>query len=494
MMITHHRRLGATIMYGTVWSLLPFGVVLAVAVRTRQVLVGLLMGLLAGAFMLRPSPLAAVESALRLLLEQLAVPDNIRLMVFLYGFGAFVGLLRATGGVTGFARWMEHRANSVRSGFLWTWLSCAFTFMAPDFRIMAVAPMMEDVFRRLKVPADRVALLIEATATPLTAVIPIGTVFVGYMVSLIAAENRNHGLSVPPLRLVMQSIPFNFVAWVLLAFAFYQSFVQRPVQSRVRPEPVRSEQPNPLRLACAEPSGELVPEQPAQNSAPDPIKLLVPLAALLFTTLLVSWWQGHYASRSFLGALTQADPGHAMLVALFVTLVGSTIWFVLRGQRLGQIVEGVLAGGNEMMSVNTLLVLVWTVTAASRGLGFTEFITALVLRLVSPALTVPILFAFSCVVAYVIGSTFGAWGLLLPIGYSLAAAGQLSLPLIVGAVFAGGTFGGFASPFSDNTVTMATVMKLPVLDYARTKLTFGVIAALVSLLLYIGVGWLTHRG
>lgn len=482
-------------MYGTVWSLVPFVVVLAVALRTRQVLVGLLIGLLAGAFMLRPSPLAAVESALRLLLEQLAVPDNIRLLVFLYGFGLFVGLLRVTGGVAGFAGWMEHRAKSVRSGFLWTWLSCAFTFMAPDFRIMTVAPMMEDVFRRLKVPAERVALLIEATATPLTAVIPIGTVFVGYMVSLIAAENRTHGLSVPPLQLVLQAIPFNFVAWVLLAFAFYQSFMERPRQRTEALEPVRNELPNQQRLACAEPSGELVPEQSAAgDTAPDPIKLLVPLAALLFTTLFVSWWHGHYASRSFLGALTHADPGHAMLVALFVTLVGSTIYFVLRGQRLVPIVEGVLAGGNEIMSVNTLLVLVWTVTAASRALGFTEFITALVLRLIAPAFTVPMLFAFSCIVAYVIGSTFGAWGLLLPIGYSLAAAGHMSLPLIVGAVFAGGTFGGFASPFSDNTVAMATVMKLPVLGYARTKLMFGLIAALVSLVLYIGVGWLVHRG
>lgn len=491
-------------MHGTVWSLLPFAVVLAVALLTRQVLVALLIGLLAGAFMLRPSPLAGVEEALRLLLEQLAIPDNMRLLVFLYGFGAFVGLLRATGGVAGFSRWMQGRAKSVRSAFLWTWLSCAFTFMAPDFRIMTVAPMMEDVFRRLKVPAERVALLIEATATPLTAVIPIGTVFVGYTVSLIATENQHHGLVVPPLHLMLLAIPFNFIAWVLLGFAFYQSFfgtltaptegaLSEPHGRRQAAEALRSGQPDRLRVAAAEAAGELAPETTAAGSAGlNPINLLLPLAALVFLTLFITWWHGHFATRSWFGALTQADPGQAMLVALFVTLAGSSIWYVLQGQPLERIVGGVLTGGNEMMGVNILLVLVWSVTAASRALGFTGFITDLVVRLVSPALTVPMVFAFGCAVAYVIGSTFGAWGLLLPLGYALAAAGHVSLPLIAGAVFAGGTFGGFASPFSDNTVAMATVMRLPVLAYARTKLKFGLAAALVSLLLYVGVGWLLH--
>jgi tetracycline resistance efflux pump len=452
---------------------------------TRQVLIGLLVGLLTGAYLLHPSPLAGVEEALRLLLAQLAIPDNVRLILFLYGFGAFVGLVRATGGVAGYARWMEGRTRSVRSGFVWTWLSCAFTFMAPDFRIMTVAPMMEDVFRRLKVPADRVALLIEATATPLTAVIPVGTVFIGYMTSLVATESLHHGLSIPPLHLVLLSIPYNFVAWAMLALAFYQSFWA--------PEDRPAVQAGRLRAAYAETAGELAPGPGgAAGTGTNPVNLLLPLATLLFLTLFLTWWDGHFATRSFLGALTRADAGHAMLVALFVTLVVSSLWYALRGQPLEKVVTGALAGGNEMMGVNILLILVWSVTAASRALGFTGFVTDLVVRLVSPSLTVPMLFALGCAVAYVIGSTFGAWGLMLPLGYSLAAVGHVSLPLVVGAVFAGGTFGGFASPFSDNTVAMATVMKLPVLSYARAKLKFGLVAALVSLLLYAIAGWLVH--
>ncbi|MGE5675056.1 MAG: Na+/H+ antiporter NhaC family protein [Mycobacterium leprae] len=476
-------------MHGTAWSLLPFGVVLAVAVLTRQVLAGLLLGLLTGAFMLRPSPLAGVEQALTLLLQELAIPDNIRLIVFLYCFGALVGLIRATGGVSGFARWMEERATTTRSGFLWTWLSCAFTFMAPDFRIMTVAPMMEDVFRRLKVPAEKIALIIEATATPLTAVIPIGTVFVGYMTSLVAIESRQHGLSVAPLHLILVSIPFNFAAWTLLAFALYESFFARASRPAETPESV-GRTVSRIRPVYAETAAELAPG--GRKASAGPANLLLPLAALLLLTLFLTWWNGRSGAHSFLGALAGADAGHAMLVGLFITLVGSSVWYAVQGQPLDRILGGFVAGGNEMMNVNILLVLVWSVTAASRALGFNGFITALVVRLVPPSLTVPMLFAFGCAIAYVVGSTFGAWGLLMPLGYSLAAAGHVSLPLVAGAVFAGGTFGGFASPFSDGTVAMATVMKLPVLSYAHAKLRFGLIAALVSLLLYAVVGWLVH--
>lgn len=535
------RRKWGVLMYGTAWSLLPFVIVIPLAMLTRQVLPSLVVGLLVGAYLLHPSLLGGVQGALDAILHEMTTPDNVRLLVFLYGFGAFVGLLRATGGVAGFARWMEARANSRRSGFTWLWLSGLVTFMAPDFRIMTAGPMMRSVCAKLKLPAEQVAFVLDATATPLTAVVPIGTVFVGYQLALISAEASHHGVVGPPARLLFLSLPFNFFAWLMLAYTLYQSFfvwsrgqaekadpvAGRSLREAAPPEatPLAERPATGVRAAYTETAGELVPtlpstgargaryrlsRRPREHSGPDKVpdpleavsqqvppslvNLLLPLATLLSLTLLLTWWDGRAHSATLLGALVAADAARAMLTALFITLIVSILWYALQRQPLGRTLFGFVQGGNEMMGVNLLLIMVWADTAVAKSLGFSEFITRSLGHLVPPALMVPALFAFSCVISYVIGSTFGTWGILLPLGFSLAAMAHASLPLVTGAVFAGGTFGGFASPLSDNTVATATVLKLPLMPYARSKLKAGSLVAGASLVLFAVAGWFIHVG
>ncbi|WP_227003619.1 hypothetical protein, partial [Salmonella enterica] len=111
----------------------------------------------------------------------------------LYLFGSFVGLLRVSGGVKGFSRWMEARIRSPRGAFLFTWLSSLFTFMAPDFRILTVAPIVSRVFERFRIRKEQVAFTIDVTATPLCAIVPVGTAFVAYMVGLMHTAAHHAG-------------------------------------------------------------------------------------------------------------------------------------------------------------------------------------------------------------------------------------------------------------------------------------------------------------
>jgi Na+/H+ antiporter NhaC len=82
--------------------------------------------------------------------------------------------------------------------------------------------------------------------------------------------------------------------------------------------------------------------------------------------------------------------------------------------------------------------------------------------------------------SYVLGSSFGAWGILMPIGVAMAQAAHVSLPLLIGAVFAAGTFGGLVSPFSDSTVIMAQIMDLDLMAYSRYKLKHSLIPLLLA--------------
>ncbi|MCL6548388.1 MAG: Na+/H+ antiporter NhaC family protein [Alicyclobacillus sp.] len=228
----------------------------------------------------------------------------------------------------------------------------------------------------------------------------------------------------------------------------------------------------------------------SERVRPNAWNLVVPLGLLLGLTLWLTWWDGHQRAATLFGALAKANAAKAMLEALLITLVVSVLWYTVQRQPVQRTMFGFLAGGNEMMAVNVLLALVWAVSAVSADLGFVPYTQRAIGHLVPPALIAPVLFLFGCAVSYVIGSSFGTWGMLLPLGFSLAASTHASLPLVAGAVFASGTFGGFASPLSDNTVAMATVMKLPVMRYARYKLWPALGAAGASAALYAVAGLL----
>jgi Na+/H+ antiporter len=504
-------------MKDTIWSLLPFLVVIPLALFTRQVLPGLVVGLLVGAYMLNPTPFGGIDIALQYILKELAVPDNLRLIVFMYGFGAFVGLVRITGGVSGFALLMEEKIHSGRGAFAVTWLSALLTFMAPDFRIITVGPVMKQIFSRLKVPVNKVAFVIDATSTPLCAIMPLGTVFIGYIIGLLDMVSRHQGVVTPPYNLFLLSIPFNFFSLAMLAFAFFYTFrktdrdqakapVSQPNESLARIRAVGS-----AKLAFAETSMELAIRPPwkklqrnvqsesdvypdpvdivAQKVSPNSLNLIVPLALLLGFTLFYTWWDGHLHSTSLFGALIQANAAKAMLEALLTTLLISFIWYSFQKQPIQRTLFGFLQGGNEMMGVNVLLVFVWAVSAISTDLGFVSYTEQTVGHLVPAAFIAPAFFIIGCLLSYVIGSSFGTWGILLPLGFSLATTEHAAFPLIAGAVFASGTFGGFVSPLSDNTVAMATVMKIPVMDYAKVKLRYGLMVAGACTVLYGLVGW-----
>lgn len=508
---------GARDLHASIWSLVPFVIVIPFAMVTRQVLPGLLVGLLSGAYMLHPTVLGGVQAALSYMIRELALPDNLRLILFLYGFGAFVGLVRVTGGVGGFTEWMTRRIKSVRSAFVLTWLSAAATFMAPDFRIVTVAPVMRHVFSRLRVPPVRVATTIDITSTPLCALVPIGTAFVGYMVGLLSTSLRHTHTTVVPYNLFLQSLPFNFFSIVALIYGLYETFFRRarevdpaaesPHVDTQQTPPIRRAPKNALgqgRLGLASAGGvefakELGEHEPAgskDDSFPDALELvaaqappsaanlLFPLGLLLVSTFVLTWWDGHWGALSVWQAFERADASRAMLESLLITLVCTVVWYTVRRQPIGRTMYGFLAGGNEMMGVIVLLVLVWAVSAVSSDLGFAAYIERTVGGLIPGSLIAPVLFVFGCLISYVIGSSFGTWGMLLPIGFSLASSTHASLALIAGAVFASGTFGGYASPLSDNTVAMATVMKLPLMDYARYKLKSALWIGGVSTVLY----------
>ncbi|MCT2535973.1 sodium:proton antiporter [Aquibacillus koreensis] len=457
-------------------SIIPFLIVIPVAMLTKQVLPGLLLGLLVGSYLISPSLIGGVQEMLGYVVQALIDENNIKIIVFLYAFSGLIGMIKMTGGIKGFVETSADKIATKKQALFLTYISTIGTFSAPTFRFVTIAPIMKALLKKVKMSTKELGFVIETTATPIIVLIPVATAFVGYMVSVIQISTETIGSNIDPYSLFIQSIPFNFFAIVIIVLGAYLSFFHH------------SHTDAPTQMDDETEENDWHDCHPAvhKDLPSKPLNLLIPIILVIFFTLFLTWWDGQAEGVSFFEAFIHADVLEAMVVALIITVLLSIILFFVQRFKLSDLISSFIVGGNDLMSVIVLLSIVWGLSSVTSDLGFSEFITAHT-DWIPNLFIAPLLFLFGSVVSYFIGSAWGTWGILMPLGVSVAAAADLSLPLIIGAVFASGSFGAFASPLSDDTNTIAKILDLKVMDYARFKLKPALIAAFITTVLYTGI-------
>jgi len=187
-------------------------------------------------------------------------------------------------------------------------------------------------------------------------------------------------------------------------------------------------------------------EQEIEEVKPKAMNLVLPLLLLLIATFYLLWQNGRNKGvKSIIDAVQQADATQAMLIALFLTVIFALVLFLFRKEKLSELMFHFVDGGNQLAMAIILLVLVWALADMSEDLGFSKFITSTIGTILPKAIVPVVNFLFGSLIAYFVGSSWGVWGLLMPLGVSLAQAMGASIPMTVGAVFAAGSFGDFTS-------------------------------------------------
>jgi Na+/H+ antiporter NhaC len=458
-------------------SLLPFLIVIPVSILTKQVQPGLFVALLLGSYLKDPTILGGIRTMLSYMVSNIVKPSNIRIIIFLYTFAGLISIIKLAGGIKGFVHLVSKKVKSKRSAMLLTWISTMFTFSDPDFRIVTIAPIMKALKDRLKMSSQKIGFVIEVTSNPVVGLIPLATAFVGYMVSVIAMALRENGIHDKPYTVYVKSIPFNFFSFVMIALGLFYTFFKKDADK------IKSQNENPNAQQGEE--GLQSCYRAYEKDTPiKPWNLLLPLLFVLCATLFLSWWDGRRQATGFFDAFLHSDALDVMLEALFLTLILTLIYFLFQKIPVSKLVTHFVKGGNELMSVIIMLALIWGVSAVAEDLGFSSYITSHVKGWIPHFFVAPVLFLLGGLISYFIGSSWGTWGLLMPLGVTLAHQAGANILLVIGAVFASGTFGAFASPLSDNTVTLCTILDLPVMAYARSKLVPALIAAGITTVLF----------
>lgn len=329
---------------------------------------------------------------------------------------------------------------------------------------------------------QKVGMTLDISTESVIVLLPVATAFVGFMVSLVEGGISGLNLGMSAYEIFLLSILFNFYAIIMLLIGIVQTFwPRRTKQGQEQTHTDLEEKEHEFHRKGIKKELSLVKAQPWH--------LIFPVVLLLAFSLFLLWQDGMaQGANTIFEAFSMADATFVMLLAVFITLVLTFIFYIIRREKMNEILYHFYDGGNQMMEAISLLILIWALTLAAEDLGFSEFIGSSLGSFLPAFLTPAAIFVLGSVVGYFIGSSWGTWGLFMPLGITLAVSTGASIPLTVGAVFASGAFGALTSPLGDTTITTASILDMDLVDYARYKLKISAIGGVIAAGLFIASG------
>ncbi|WP_282139542.1 Na+/H+ antiporter NhaC family protein [Cytobacillus oceanisediminis] len=465
-------------------SLIPFIIVIGMSIWLKNILPGLVVGILVGSIIVSADLLTGTEQSVAYIVTTLSDETNIKIVGFLYLFGGLVGMMNIAGGIKGFSEWAGRRIRSERGLLVFIWITLPFTFMMPMFRIMMIGPIIKSLIKKMNLSKQKVGMTLDISTESVIVLLPVATAFVGFMVSLVEGGISGLNLDMSAYEIFLLSILFNFYAIIMLLIGIIQTFWRRKKTGEQNGEAHTDleEKEHEFHRMGIKKELSLVKAQPWH--------LILPVILLLAFSLFLLWQDGMaQGANTIFEAFSMADATFVMLLAVFITLVLTFIFYIIRREKMNEILYHFYDGGNQMMEAISLLILIWALTLAAEDLGFSVFIGSSLGSFLPAFLTPAAIFVLGSVVGYFIGSSWGTWGLFMPLGITLAVSTGASIPLTVGAVFASGAFGALTSPLGDTTITTASILDMDLVDYARYKLKVSAIGGVIAAGLFIASGF-----
>jgi Na+/H+ antiporter NhaC len=454
-------------------------VALTAALLTRNVLLSLTLGCLGG-FVLAAGGnpyLGLVAFIEQGLFDQLAQPSHAALLILVLTIGGFVGLLERSGGMVTFARRIAQLVKGPLGAQLAVWAAGIGIFFSDSATPLILGPIFRPVLRRVKISEEKLAYIIDSTASPVCVLVPFISWGV-YVMSLIDQAFTHHKITAygDSFATFLRLLPFQF--YPILALAT----VPLIILSGRDFGPMGAAQ---RRLAAAQPLPEQVEEhhdgEPAAETSAPAAVIVVPLLALLVAVAALFG-----VSYALEGALTGAGIKTSLTLAYGVGTLAAII--VLRSTGTMGPAESLKAfrgGVEKMLLIPLILLLAWSLGHSCQLVGTGRFLADLCQRFLTPTLLPAMLFLVGAVISFSMGSAWGTFAVLMPISVSIAHGMEVSPIAPMAAVLSGGLFGDHASPISDTTILASMGAGCRHIDHVKTQLPYALLPAAISVGAYI---------
>jgi len=457
-------------------------IVIILAMTTKRIIASLIVGVLVGGIFLAGGNIVnGCIIAIEHLVKSVSNEESVYIVMFLFLFGAFGEIMKVSGGIKGFSE-LAYKYVKAEKGALGTvWVVTVFTFIDCCFHAISSGTVGKALINKVNGSKEKLAIVVNVTSCLLIILIPFGTTYVGYIVGVINSSLIKSGIQMSAYNLYIKSIPFNFYAIVMILLSIGIIFFNMKFDTIVKKVSSKDELEKDFG------HGHEAHEQCEfeEKAPPRPLNLILPLALLIATTFFFFWYSGKGKGQGFIGAIMNAEFEKSILLSAVVSIVITTIYYLFQKIPMDEIESHFLSGGNEMMPPIIVLVLSWGLSSIIEDLGFVKFITNTIGPQV-PTMVIPVvIFLIGCAASYFMGSAWGTWALLMPIAVPLALTTSSSLPLVIGAVLAGGSLGDNASPLGETAILSSTIAEVPLMKHVKTIFPYSIASIIISSILFI---------
>jgi len=484
-------------------SLLPALVALSLAIITRRVLVSLGMGIALGALLLADYSVGNAAGYIGSQVSNVFFEDgglntwNMSIVGFLLLLGMMTALLTLSGGTRAFAEWAQVRVKSKRGAKLLAAFLGVFIFVDDYFNSLAVGSISRPVTDRFYVSRAKLAYILDSTAAPMCVVMPASS-WGAYIMTIVGGILVSHGITeYSPLGAYMRLVPMNFYAIFALLMVFAVVWFQMDI-GQMRRHEISASQGQGFDEEQSE-NGQvrdLHDELDIRESEKGKVAdLILPIVLLIIATVGAMLYTGGQTLAAdgkefyILGAFENTDVGASLIYGGLVGLFVALFTVIKQGIDLGEITHTLWIGAKSMLGAILILVFAWTIGSVIGDMKTGAYLSSLAQGNVDPHWLPVILFVLSGIMAFSTGTSWGTFGIMLPIAGDMAGATEIALMLpMLSAVLAGSVFGDHCSPISDTTILSSTGARCNHIDHVSTQLPYALATAAVSCVGFIVLG------
>ena len=470
--------------YATFVSLLPALIAIVLALITKEVYSSLVIGIVVGGAIWANGNFEKTVTHVISdgFIGNLADSYNMGIILFLVLLGALVAMMNKAGGSAAFGRWATKHIKTRTGAQLATVALGVLIFIDDYFNCLTVGSVMRPVTDEHKISRAKLSYLIDATAAPVCIIAPISS-WAAAVAGFARGAGADSGMS-----LFLQAIPYNFYALltiVMMIFLAVTSFDYGPMKKHE---------------ANARENGDLFTsgtkqavEEMQANPKGKVIDLIIPVLVLIVCCVIgMIYSGGFFSGANFIDAFSDSDASVGLAYGAFIAIIIAVIYFLIRRViSFKEIMESLPEGFKAMVSAIMILACAWTLKAMTDSLGAKIFISQIIegsagsLSKFLPA----IIFLIAVGLSFATGTSWGTFGILIPIVLSVFKPGDPIMIVAISACMAGAVCGDHCSPISDTTIMSSAGAQCDHINHVSTQLPYALTVAAFSFVTYILAGF-----
>ena len=476
-------------LYSSIWALLPPVVAIALALITKEVYSSLFIGILVGAILYGGGNVERTimhtfgddEGGFVSVLTDSA---KVGILIFLVILGTIVAMMNKAGGSAAFGKWASTHIKSRVGAQLATILLGVLIFIDDYFNCLTVGSVMRPITDEHKVSRAKLAYLIDATAAPVCIIAPISS-WAAAVSGFVKGEDG--------LALFVRAIPYNFYAILTIVMMVAMVLLKVEFGSMAKHEK------NAMNgdLFSMGDRTQNIQEDEKGSEKGKVIDLIIPIVCLVICCVIgMVYTGGFFKGENFITAFSNSDASVGLALGSFFGLVITIILYMIRRVLpFKKCMDCLVDGFRAMVPAILILTMAWTLKSMTDSLGADEFVAASMKSVAGDFMSLlpAIIFLVACFLAFATGTSWGTFGILIPIVVAVFENSNYELMIIsISACMAGAVCGDHCSPISDTTIMASAGAECDHVNHVSTQLPYAMVAATVSFVAFFIAGFVRN--